>query len=183
MTGFLGPNGASKSTTTHMIMGLDHSDSGQVTLNGGRTDDDLPWPLREVGALIDAKAVDPDRAAFGHLWMLAQTNDIPRSRVDAVLDLVGMASVARRPSTKLATGQQITADEDHSPVFWSSVTTAFRSDPAVVFDLYNEPHGISWSCWLDGCTTLAGWQAAGMQQLPDVRATGATQPVMVAGLQ
>jgi hypothetical protein len=85
--------------------------------------------------------------------------------------------------TTLATGQQLMADEDHSPAFWSSVATTFLGNPGVIFDLYNEPHDISWSCWLNGCTTSAGWVSAGMQQLVNtVRATGATQPIMVAGL-
>ncbi len=96
----------------------------------------------------------------------------------AVLDLHWNA-----PGSTLATGQQVMADADHSPAFWSSVAAAFKGDPAVVFDLYNEPHDISWSCWLNGCTTSAGWQAAGMQQLLDaVRNAGATQPVMAGGL-
>lgn len=96
----------------------------------------------------------------------------------AVLDLHWSA-----PGTTLATSQQVMADADHSPAFWSSVATTFRSDPAVVFDLYNEPHDISWTCWRDGCTTAAGWQAAGMQSLVDaVRGSGATQPVLVGGV-
>lgn len=86
------------------------------------------------------------------------------------------------PGTQRATSQLVMADADHAPAFWTSVATRFRSDPAVVFDLYNEPHDISWSCWRDGCTTPDGWRAAGMQTLLDaVRATGARQPVMVAG--
>lgn len=96
----------------------------------------------------------------------------------AVLDLHWNA-----PGTTPATGQQVMADADHSPEFWSSVATAFRSVPGVVFDLYNEPHDISWSCWLSGCTTAGGWQAAGMQQLLDaVRSAGATQPALAGGL-
>lgn len=96
----------------------------------------------------------------------------------AILDLHWNA-----PGATLATGQQVMADADHSPAFWSSVATYFRSDPAVVFDLYNEPHDISWACWRDGCTTSDGWQAAGMQSLVNaVRATGAAQPVLVGGL-
>jgi hypothetical protein len=96
----------------------------------------------------------------------------------AILDLHWNA-----PGASLATGQQFMADADHSISLWSSVATAFRTNPAVVFDLYNEPHDISWSCWRNGCTTSAGWQAAGMQQMLDaVRNAGATQPVMIAGL-
>ncbi len=87
------------------------------------------------------------------------------------------------PGTTLANSQQVMADADHSPAFWSSVATAFKSDPGVIFDLYNEPHDISWACWRDGCTTSGGWQAAGMQSLVDaVRSTGATQPIMLSGL-
>src|SRR5208283_1335512 len=78
VTGFLGPNGSGKSTTMRMIMGLDRPDAGQVTLNGRRYRD-LAWPLREVGALLEAKAIHPGRSAFDHLWAFAQTNDIPRA--------------------------------------------------------------------------------------------------------
>ncbi|TMB60207.1 MAG: glycoside hydrolase family 5 protein, partial [Chloroflexi bacterium] len=77
------------------------------------------------------------------------------------------------------------ADGDHAPSFWRSVARAFRADPAVVFDLYNEPHDISWNCWQNGCMTtdaLGAWQVAGFQSLLDVvRATGARNPILVAG--
>ena len=87
------------------------------------------------------------------------------------------------PGTTLASGQQLMADEDHAPAFWTSVATAYKANPGVIFDLYNEPHDISWSCWLNGCTTSGGWVSAGMQQLVNaVRATGATQPIMLGGL-
>jgi hypothetical protein len=89
----------------------------------------------------------------------------------------------------------IVAGAQHAPTFWTSVATVFRSDHSVVFDLYNEPHGISWSCWLHGCrvsgvclsagncTNGPAWQTAGMQSLVDaVRSTGATQPLMLGGL-
>ncbi len=86
------------------------------------------------------------------------------------------------PGDQKALDQQRMADADHSPDFWASVAARFRDDPAVLFDLYNEPHGISWSCWLNGCTTKDGWKAAGMQQLVDaVRSAGATQPLMIGG--
>ena len=86
------------------------------------------------------------------------------------------------PGTSQATGQQVMPDADHSPAFWTSVATFFKADPAVLFELYNEPHDVSWSCWLNGCTT-PGWNTAGMQSLVNaVRATGATQAIMVGGL-
>ena len=87
------------------------------------------------------------------------------------------------PGTAQATGQQPMADLDHTPAFWSSVARTFVSDPAVIFDLYNEPHDISWQCWRDGCLLPAGWHTAGMQALVDaVRATGARQPIIATGL-
>jgi endoglucanase len=96
----------------------------------------------------------------------------------AILDLHWNA-----PGTTPATGQEVMADADHSPAFWSSVASSFGSTPGVVFDLYNEPHTISWTCWLHGCTTGTGWKAAGMQTLlTAVRRAGAVQPVMAGGL-
>lgn len=88
------------------------------------------------------------------------------------------------PGSALATKQIQMADADHAPAFWQSVATTFRADPAVIFDLYNEPYDISWSCWRDGCTTSAGYRAAGMQSLVDaVRSTGALQPLLLNGIQ
>jgi hypothetical protein len=81
------------------------------------------------------------------------------------------------------------ADRDHAPAFWRSLARAFRRDHAVIFDLYNEPHDISWGCWLHGCRIPAAghvpaYQAAGMQRLVDaVRSTGARQPLMLGGLE
>jgi hypothetical protein len=89
------------------------------------------------------------------------------------------------PGTYVANQQQPMADLDHSPAFWSSVATAFKNFPGVIFDLYNEPYVSSWECWQKGCsvTTSDGtWLTAGMTQLVSVRATGATQPIMLGGL-
>jgi uncharacterized protein YbdZ (MbtH family) len=87
------------------------------------------------------------------------------------------------PGGTLATGQQPMADLDHAPAFWSSVARAFRADPAIVFELYNEPFDISWRCWRDGCLLPAGWRTAGMQALVDaVRSRGANQPIIATGL-
>jgi len=87
------------------------------------------------------------------------------------------------PGADGAYGQQPMADLDHAPAFWSSVARAFKSDPAVVFDLFNEPYGISWSCWLAGCQLPDGWRTAGMQTLVyAVRSTGARQPIIATGI-
>jgi ABC-2 type transport system ATP-binding protein len=95
VTGFLGPNGAGKSTTMRLILGLDRPSAGRVTVNG-RPYAKHGAPLREVGALLDAKAVHPGRTAAAHLFVLAQSNGIPAGRVDEVLALVGLTEVAKR---------------------------------------------------------------------------------------
>src|SRR6266542_3318263 len=88
------------------------------------------------------------------------------------------------PGNERALDQQWHADADHSPAFWRSVATAFRSDRAVLFDLYNEPHDLTWRCWRDGCRTPDGWKAAGMQQLVNaVRSTGSKHPLLLGGLR
>ncbi len=137
VTGFLGPNGSGKSTTMRMIMGLDNPDSG-TALIGGRPYSDLDWPVREVGALLDAKAFHPARTARNHLRWLAASNDIPLSRVDDVLDQVGLTSVANRRAGKfsLGMGQRL------------GIAAALLGDPGVM--LFDEPvngldpEGIRW---------------------------------------
>jgi len=126
VTGFLGPNGSGKSTTMRMILGLDEPTSGEARVNGRRYVD-LPWPLREVGALLDAKAFHPGRSAFHHLLALARTNAIPRSRVDEVLALVGLTDAAhRRAGTfSLGMGQRL------------GIAVALLGDPGVL--LFDEP--------------------------------------------
>jgi len=141
VTGFLGPNGSGKSTTMRMIMGLDLPDAGTAIVNG-MPYDQLAWPLREVGALLDAKAFHPGRSAADHLRYLAQTNDIPRSRIDEVLDIVGLTSVAGQRAGKfsLGMGQRL------------GIASALLGDPGVL--LFDEPvngldpEGIRWVRYL-----------------------------------
>jgi ABC-2 type transport system ATP-binding protein len=108
VTGFLGPNGAGKSTTMRLILGLDRPDTGTATIDG-HFYRDLHEPLRVVGALLEARAVHTGRSAFNHLLVLAQTQGIPRSRVDEVIDLVGLQGVARKRagSFSLGMGQRL----------------------------------------------------------------------------
>ncbi|TDD89553.1 ATP-binding cassette domain-containing protein, partial [Actinomadura rubrisoli] len=137
VTGFLGPNGAGKSTTMRMILGLDRPTSGDVTVNGRRYRS-LGAPLREVGALLDAKAVHGGRSARNHLLCLAQSNGIPKRRVDEVLALVGLQSVAKKPSKgfSLGMGQRL------------GIAGALLGDPGVL--MFDEPvngldpEGILW---------------------------------------
>jgi ABC-2 type transport system ATP-binding protein len=93
VTGFLGPNGAGKSTTMRMVLGLERPTSGAVLVDGCRYAD-LPAPLRTIGAMLDARSVHPGRTALRHLLALARTHAIPRSRVEEVIGLTGLESVA-----------------------------------------------------------------------------------------
>ena len=95
VTGFLGPNGAGKSTTMRMILGLDAPTAGRVTVNGKRYAAHRA-PLHEVGAMLEASSVHTGRSAYHHLLALAATTGIPRSRVEEVIDLVGLREVARK---------------------------------------------------------------------------------------
>ena len=103
VTGFLGPNGAGKSTTMRMIVGLDRPSSGSVTVNG-RPYHSLRAPLTEVGVLLDAKAVHGGRSARDHLRAMAATHGIGRARVDEVIELTGIGSVAGRRAGKFSLG-------------------------------------------------------------------------------
>src|ERR1700684_3044182 len=93
VTGFLGPNGSGKSTTMRMIMGLDAPDRGRATING-RPFAQARWPLRDAGAMLDARGFQPGRSARSHLAALAASNGTARSRVDEVLGLVGLQDAA-----------------------------------------------------------------------------------------
>jgi ABC-2 type transport system ATP-binding protein len=103
VTGFLGPNGSGKSTTMRMILGLDRPDAGRATI-GGRPYRDLAWPLREVGAQLEARAFHPARSARSHLRVLAAASNIPHSRVDEVLGMVGLSDAAHRRAGKFSLG-------------------------------------------------------------------------------
>ncbi|MEY9213197.1 ABC transporter ATP-binding protein [Thermobifida halotolerans] len=126
VTGFLGPNGAGKSTTMRMILGLDRPTSGRALVNG-RPYTTLRHPLREVGALLDAKAAHPRLTARTHLTAVARSNGIPVSRVDEVLETVGLAEVAHRRtgSFSLGMGQRL------------GIAGALLGDPAVL--MFDEP--------------------------------------------
>src|SRR5579862_6163580 len=103
VTGFLGPNGAGKTTTMRLILGLDYPDAGTAIIHGKQYAG-LAYPMREVGALIDAKAVHGGRSAYNHLLCLAQSNNLPKRRVGEVLELVGLSEVAKKRSKGFSLG-------------------------------------------------------------------------------
>ncbi|MFC5500635.1 ATP-binding cassette domain-containing protein [Lysinimonas soli] len=137
VTGFLGPNGAGKSTTMRLIVALDRPTAGRVTVNG-REYSELRAPLREVGVLLDAKAVHTGRTAENHLLALAATHGIRRQRVDEVIALTGLESVARKRvgGFSLGMGQRL------------GIAAALLGDPAVLIldEPVNglDPEGVIW---------------------------------------
>jgi ABC-2 type transport system ATP-binding protein len=137
VTGFLGPNGAGKSTTMRVILGLDRPSSGSATVNG-KAYRDLPAPLHEIGALLEARAIHTGRSAYHHLVTMAQTHGIGRKRVDEVIDLVGLSEVARKRAGgfSLGMGQRL------------GIAAALLGDPATLIldEPANglDPEGILW---------------------------------------
>ncbi|MFJ6670577.1 ABC transporter ATP-binding protein [Actinosynnema sp. NPDC091369] len=137
VTGFLGPNGAGKSTTMRMILGLDRPSAGRVLIEG-KPYAQLDRPLRTVGALLDAKWVHPNRSARAHLQWLAKSNGLPDRRVDEVLDMVGLAKVAKRRAGGFSLGMSQRL----------GIAGALLGDPKVL--LFDEPvngldpEGILW---------------------------------------
>ncbi|CAA9407234.1 MAG: Efflux ABC transporter, ATP-binding protein, partial [uncultured Pseudonocardia sp.] len=105
VTGFLGPNGAGKSTTMRVVLGLDAPSAGTATV-AGRRYRDLRRPAREVGALLDPRCAHPGRTAWAHLRWMADLAGVGRARVDEVLELAGVAAVARRRIGALSLGQR-----------------------------------------------------------------------------
>jgi len=149
VTGFLGPNGAGKTTTMRMILGLDEPDSGSVTV-GGRPPRARAAPLAELGGMLDPRAVHPARSGYHHLLALAQTSGIGRSRVDEVIDAVGLRPVAGRPAGRfsLGMGQRL------------GIAAALLGDPAAV--VLDEPVNgldVGGIRWIRGL--LAGLAARG----------------------
>lgn len=137
VTGFLGPNGAGKSTTMRMIMGLDTPTRGSVTVNG-RPYAQHPDPLHQVGALLDAKAVHTSRSAYNHLLAMAATHNIPTKRVNEVIDMTGLAPVAKKKAGgfSLGMGQRL------------GIATAMLGDPQTLIldEPVNglDPEGVLW---------------------------------------
>ena len=137
VTGFLGPNGAGKSSTLRMLTGLDRPDAGQATVNG-RPYRELRLPLREVGAMLEAKSFHPGRSARAHLSALAASNAIPGRRVEEVLGLVGLTAVAGRRAGKFSLGMAQRL----------GIAAALLGDPGIVIldEPVNgqDPEGIHW---------------------------------------
>jgi ABC-2 type transport system ATP-binding protein len=137
VTGFLGPNGAGKTTTMRMILGLDRPTAGSVTVNG-KPFTGLFSTMRVVGALLDATAAHGGRSAYSHLLCLAQTNAIPRRRVDEVLGIVGLADVAGKRSKGFSLGMRQRL----------GIAAALLGDPEIL--MFDEPvngldpEGIRW---------------------------------------
>jgi ABC-2 type transport system ATP-binding protein len=137
VTGFLGPNGSGKSTTMRLILGLDRPTAGDVTVNGKHYAEHRA-PLKEVGALLEARSVHTGRSARNHLRALAQTHGIARTRVDELIDFVGLHDVARKRAGgfSLGMGQRL------------GIASALLGDPATLIldEPVNglDPEGIKW---------------------------------------
>jgi ABC-2 type transport system ATP-binding protein len=137
VTGFLGPNGAGKSTTMRLLLGLEQPTDGSATVNGRRyVDHDAP--MREIGAVLDAKAAHPARSARDHLLAMAYTNNLPARRVDDVLDQVGLTDVARSKvgDFSLGMGQRLGIAQ----ALLGDPETLMLDEPANGLD----PEGIRW---------------------------------------
>jgi ABC-2 type transport system ATP-binding protein len=137
VTGFVGPNGAGKSTTMRVILGLDAPDDGHA-LVGGKAYASLPHPMRYLGSLLDAGALQPSRSARGHLLWLAYSQGLTAQRVDEVLEQAGLTSVGRRRAGGYSLGMRQRL----------GVAAAMLGDPKILMldEPFNglDPEGIVW---------------------------------------
>jgi ABC-2 type transport system ATP-binding protein len=137
VTGFVGPNGAGKSTTMRVILGLDRPDEGSA-LVGGRPYPSLPYPMRFLGSLLDAGALQPSRSARHHLLWLACSQALPAARVTAVIEQAGLQDVAKRKAGGFSLGMRQRL----------GIAAAMLGDPAILMldEPFNglDPEGIVW---------------------------------------
>lgn len=181
VTGFLGPNGSGKSTTMRLILGLDAPTTG-TALVGGRAYRDIPDPLHEIGAMLEARAIHSGRSARNHLRAMAATHGIPDSRVQELIELVGLGQVARKRvgTFSLGMGQRL------------GIASSLLGDPNVVVldEPVNglDPEGIRWVRELlrrladEGKTADAGHQAAGRRRQSGAGAAFGVDQAVVAAL-
>lgn len=183
------------SGTTIRLLGVNRSGSEYMCTGGGNNVFDGPSDDTSIAAMaswhinavrlglnedcwlgINGLPISPLSSATYQSAIVDYVTRLHAHGIYAILELHWNA-----PGTNKSLGQQVMVDADHGTAFWTSVATTFKSDSMVLFDLYNEPQGISWTCLRDGCT--AGFQTVGMQSLVNtVRSTGATQPILVGGL-
>jgi ABC-2 type transport system ATP-binding protein len=137
VTGFVGPNGAGKSTTMRVILGLDSADEGSATV-GGRPYPSLRQPMRVIGSLLDAGALQPSRSARNHLLWLAHSQGLGARRVDEVIEAAGLEGAARRRAGGYSLGMRQRL----------GIAAAMLGDPAVLMldEPFNgmDPEGIVW---------------------------------------
>ncbi len=187
---------------TIRLLGVDKSGAEFTCLDGGITTVfDTPVDANSVAAMTtwDINAVrvplnedcwlgingEPAAAYTAAQYQQAIVNYVGMLNADNLIPILDLHWNA--PGSTIASAQQAMPDSDHAPAFWTSVANTFKNNSSVIFDLYNEPHTASWSCWLNGgsgsnCNDV-GFPAAGMQSLVNtVRATGATNPIMLGGL-
>lgn len=128
---------------------------------------------------LGINGVDPAYSGATYRQAIAgYVSELNAAGIAAIVDLHWGA-----PGSALATGQEQMPDASHAVTFWTSVAEYFHTNPSVMFEAFNEPHGVTWTCWRWGCQTPAGYTAVGMQQLVNaIRATGARQPIILDGL-
>ncbi len=180
------------------LLGIDHSgteyqcihgagifDTGGAALDQTWVESFLAWHVNSVriplneDCWLDVNGPPSQYSGAAYQTAIAQyVNLLRQNGLYVIVDLHWNAG-----GTNMATGQQNMADLDHAPAFWTSVAGAFKGDLGVVFDPYNEPHDVTWACWLNGGCQVNGWSVAGMNQLiTAVRGTGAKNVVMAGGL-